>query len=487
MTWSQVAAAPAQRASRFLFGKDSERAEPWLVAGASAFLLAELVAVIVALMVDPLVGLGLVVVPLFVALCFVSLPAAWILVVAMVPFSNEVYFKAIGAALWVPTEPMIFLFLGVWIVRALLRGTPHIPKSALFLWVALLGLAAALSTIQSQYPQLSVKAFLAVSWYVAFAFLFPYLHGRDGVLIRRGLYVLAGSSLLMSVYGLVFIARHGLNRLTANFMGWPFFAEHGTYSAFISVGLATLLALGLLGRGAARRVAAFTGASAVLLAVLLALARAAYLGLGGIFLVTAWHFTKAGRTRMILALLLLVGVAAYGLHKFKAGEFVGLYTSTITQPGEPSNLERISRWLAAYNMVRARPLLGIGYGAYPSSYFQYRVLTLKTGEQFKRMGVHSEYIKVVAETGILGTIALVGFIVSLFRAGSRAIRRAANPEAKILALGALAGVSSYLVHAFFNNYSGTDKLNVPFWFCIAAVAVLEARTRIPVAAPQGTA
>src|SRR5262249_42709401 len=145
--------------------------------------------------------------------------------------------------------------------------------------------------------------------------------------------------------------------------------------------------------------------------------------------------------------------------------------------GEPSNLERIGRWLAAYHMVHSRPILGVGYGAYGMSYFQYRVLTLKTGQQWNLMGVHNEYFKVVAEIGIVGAVAMIGFLVALLRVGNRAVRHARDLEAKTLALAALAAVVSYLVHGFFNSYTGIDKVSVPFWFCVAAVAVLEARTR----------
>ena len=470
----------ALRASRFLLGSPSFELPSGIALGALIFVVTELIAVAIAVTVDPFLGLGIVVAPAFAALCFLSMPAAWLLVLAAVPFSHELYMRPIGAALWLPTEPMIFLFLLIWGFRSLLRGDHRIPRSSILTWTGLLGLTAVLSAIQSQYPILSIKAVLSVSWYVIFAFLFPYLNGRDGVLIRRGIYLLAATALLFSVYGLVFITRNGLARVTANLMGWPFFREHGTYSAYVSFGLAALLALGLTARETAKRAGGLVAASAVALAVLLSLARAAYLGLVGVFGIIAWHTVSARRATTVLGLVVVMGAAWFGLHRFQAGEFVGVYTQTIAQPGELSNLERISRWLAAYNMLQARPVLGVGYGAYPDSYFSYRVLTLKTGEEFKRMGVHSEYFKVLAEMGWLGGIALAGFLIAVFVSGGRAIRHARSQAERGLALAALAGLASYLVHGFFNNYSGTDKLGIPFWFSIAAIAVFHARARKPV-------
>ena len=40
-----------------------------------------------------------------------------------------------------------------------------------------------------------------------------------------------------------------------------------------------------------------------------------------------------------------------------------------------------------------------------------------------------------------------------------------------------AGVTSYLIHGVFNNYSGIDKVAVPFWFLLAAIAVVAQRAR----------
>lgn len=463
--------------SRALLGIPAAEAAPWVAYAGAGLVALQLAAVVLSGWINPLYALGLLFVPLFAVLCWMSLPAAWLVTLAAVPFSSEVVLPGTASALWIPTEPMMLIFLGVWGVRAVLRGAHRIPRSPLLAAIGALGLVAVLSALGSRYYFLSIKAILSTAWFVAFAFLFPYLHGGDKGLARRALLVLAVAGTFFAAYGLLFLVRHGLMRWTANAMGRPFFNEHGTYSTFLSFAVAALLVLAFTARRALWRWLAVAAAGLVTLAAVLSLARAAYLGLAALFAVTLWHLIRTGRTRSVFAVIVVVLAVGFGMARFQAGEFVGLYAASITQPGELSNLERISRWLAAANMVRAHPLLGVGYGTYDDNYYSYRVLTLRTEERFRRMGVHNEYFKVLSETGWLGFAALGALLLLIFREGSRAIRRARSPADRWLALGALAGVSSYLVHGFFNSYTGNDKLGVPLWFLISVVAMLAARTR----------
>ena len=456
-----------------LLGPHARREAPWIVGGTLVLLAAEVAAVLLSGWMGPVLPLGAAALVLFLGLCWLSLPAAWLLTMAAVPFSIEMVVPGTSSALWVPTEPLIFAFLSVWAVKALLHGVHTLPRSPVIVAVFLLLLVATLSSLQSLYPVLSAKALANSGWYLAFAFLFPLLRGET--FLRRATWVLGGSAFAFAVYGLLFIARTGMARWTGNAMGRPFFPEHGTYSAFLSFGLAVVLGLALSARRPLARWVGFAAAGTVALAIVLSLARAAYLGLGGLVIVFLWYLLRSRRSRSALLLVASLGIVGFGVAKFRAGEFVSLYASSITQPGELSNLERISRWLVAVNMVRDRPILGVGYGTYQTSYYSYRVLTLHTKERFRLMGVHSEYFEALSEMGWLGFAALLGLILTVARKANQVIRRADDPHDRTLALAALAGLASYLVHGVFNNYSGMDKLDMPFWLLVAVIAVLGMR------------
>ena len=100
------------------------------------------------------------------------------------------------------------------------------------------------------------------------------------------------------------------------------------------------------------------------------------------------------------------------------------------------------------------------------------------------MGVHSEYFRILSEMGWLGFGACLTFLVLVLRQGSIAIGRARSPTDRALAMGALAGFVSYLVHGAFNYYGESAKIMVPFWFFVALITILWSRTCNPGPAPS---
>jgi O-antigen ligase len=461
------------------------RPPAWVVRGALAVAALEAVALVLAGLVGPLAGLGVILLPCYAALCWISLPAAWLTTLALSPLSREIVFPGVSSALWVPTEPMIFVFLAVWMLRALLRGARSVPRSPILAMIVLLALIAVLSAVGSRYQFLSIKAILSTGWFAVFGFLFPFLHGGERGFVRRTLLVLGVAGLVFAVVGILFIAEHGIMRWTGNAMGRPFFPEHGTYSVFETFALTGLLGLTLAARRRIVRMLGFVAAGVITLAIILSLARAAFLALAAALGITLWYLLRAGRGRTVLAVAVVVVLVGFSLARFRASSFVELHAASIANPGELSNLERISRWLAAWNMARAHPLLGVGYGTYEDSYFSYRILTLQTQEQFRRMGVHSEFFRSLGEMGWLGFLAVLGFIALVFRQAHQAIRSARSPADRSLAIGLVAGFASYVVHSVFNSYGESDKVVLPFWFFTAFIALLWSRSREGATRPSG--
>lgn len=79
---------------------------------------------------------------------------------------------------------------------------------------------------------------------------------------------------------------------------------------------------------------------------------------------------------------------------------------------ESSFRGRSSEMLTGLNMFAANPFLGVGVGNYPNNYQEYTQslgLELRSGER----DPHSLYVQILAETGLLGAIAFVGFAVLL--------------------------------------------------------------------------
>lgn len=430
-------------------------------------------------------GIGLLAVGglLYAALCWYSLPAAWLVCLAAVPFSQEIVFPAVQSALWIPTEPMLFVFLGVWFLRSFQRREILLRSSPLVTSLAILWAVAVLSMIQSDYLTLSAKAIASTTWLVLFAFLYPYQSQDFDGLLRKAPWLLVLAGVFLSAYGLVYLADHGVSRPSGSAMGRPFFPEHGTYSTYLGFGLSIALGMALLGRSRIMRFMGTTAFAVGLLAIVLSLTRAAYLGIAGILAVFAFYLVRRRTVLPLLAVVGALGIFAFAFGQFETGRYVGQYVQSIADPGELSNLGRINRWLAAGNMVRKHPLLGVGHGAYPEAYYSHRVMTFRSEDRFIRTGAHSEYLTVISEMGWIGFAAQLFFFAMLARVAHRVILSPVVAEHRWLALGAFGGIVSYLIHGLFNNYSGSDKMTLPFWLLVAILAALgnrvsESRTHL---------
>lgn len=82
---------------------------------------------------------------------------------------------------------------------------------------------------------------------------------------------------------------------------------------------------------------------------------------------------------------------------------------------------RSSEMLTGLAMFADHPILGVGAGNYPANYQRYAQLI---GIEFRAEArdPHSLYVQLLAETGILGTIAFLGMVFFLFDALNRACR-----------------------------------------------------------------
>jgi putative inorganic carbon (HCO3(-)) transporter len=413
---------------------------------------------------------------MYFALCLVDLPAAFLLLLVVTPFSVQRVFG--GSGLQVPTEPMLFVALGVWFLRSLARGHHVIPQPA-FLLALLLALASCLvSIIDTDFRFAGLKATLNVSWYALFGVFVLNNFGERGRLLAL-IHAWIWPSLAIVAWSAWNVLNGNYNRWAGYFWGEPFFYDHGTFSAYLSFTCALCLALTLELERPTRYlflvVAAITGGQ-----VVLSLTRGAWLGLAGLapFLALAYgrRLLKPSNVAILVG-----GVSMVALLIMATGteRDIQKHSGTITKVGYQSNVERMNRWYAGYEMFRSDPIDGIGYGAYQDYYLNFRRLALATDQSRQRMGVHSEYLRVLAETGLLGAAAATLCLGLLVTLAWRAIRGAAGPLRRAMAVGMAGGLITYLIHAAVNNYLEYDKAAIPVWTAIGVLLAIERTNRRP--------
>ncbi|MEK7316392.1 MAG: O-antigen ligase family protein, partial [Candidatus Eisenbacteria bacterium] len=242
------------------------------------------------------------------------------------------------------------------------------------------------------------------------------------------------------------------------------------YAAYLAMLLPLPLLLSLERRGRARWLYG-AGALAILLGIVFSFTRAAWLSLVLVLPPVLLAWAARGRNWRALALpvagILLVGLTVVAVG---ASERLTRHAGTLVESENVSNLERLNRWMAAVEMTKDHPWLGVGYGAYAEAYPAYRRKTIVTELAYRHMGAHSEPLRLVAETGAIGLAAALWFLGVAFAAGAKAAR--APGEQGIAALAIVAGLATYAAHGLFNSYLGIDKISVPFWIGLGALAAL---------------
>jgi O-antigen ligase len=262
----------------------------------------------------------------------------------------------------------------------------------------------------------------------------------------------------------------------------PFVNRHHFASYML---LAAGLPLGLLFAGAVRKdllplyafAAVLTGS-----ALVATISRGGLLGLGAevLFLagLSAFARRKSARAegggagghpllrraglQLAFGLALIVGVLA-----FAGDELLSRTAETITSGNVTS--DRTTFWRGAREIIRERPWLGAGLGAFGVAYTRHD----PTPGAARLDQAHNDYLQILADAGIVGGLLGLIFLVSLFRQG---FARAGSHDKfrRGVAAGALSGCFGVLVHSFFDfplHLAGIALL----FFVLAALATADGR------------
>jgi O-antigen ligase len=205
------------------------------------------------------------------------------------------------------------------------------------------------------------------------------------------------------------------------------FDQPNPYAGYINIPLSISLALLFFGRNWVTRILA--GLTAIFLGV------AEYLSQsrgGEIALAAALLFiVLAGIPGIRVLMRVLIAVFLGTFLALLAGwiplfvfdpilRFLGVTQITFTNPSNQdySTAERLAHWIAGLHMFMDHPVLGVGIGNYPDAYPKY-LITIFTNS----LGhAHNYYINIAAETGSIGLIAFLLFLLAVFVAGGHSLR-----------------------------------------------------------------
>ena len=410
--------------------------------------------------------------------------------VALLPLSAEVQVTP-TLGLDFPDEPLMTLITFLCVAAIVYR--PQIVPSS-FINHPLISLLAlhiiwiCITCVYSTNVWLSLKFLLAKTWYIVPFVVLPSILQINKTNIKRlalcliipMAFVIVQSLTRHAFYGFTF---EGIkNTLT------PFFRNHVTYSSMLVCLLAVVWAmLRLTPKSNPYRIYLQIAIIIFVMGLISSYSRGAWLAL-----ITGMIAYQLIRKKLVVkavvafVIIILLSVLWLGSNKHYI-RFAPDYNTTVFHPQftehlqatvdlkDVSNAERFYRWIAAVNMIMARPLTGFGPNNFYDNYRGYTVAPFKTwvSDNPEHSSVHNYFLLTTLEQGLPGLLFFVLLYVSMLL-WSQKLYHSLNDEfykTAALVIGMIVIMIGTL--NLMNDLIETDKNGSLFWLCLGMLVVLE--------------
>jgi len=135
---------------------------------------------------------------------------------------------------------------------------------------------------------------------------------------------------------------------------------------------------------------------------------------------------------------------------------------------DSSNNFRKNVWESVFQMIRDRPIIGIGPGHGSFN----KVYPLYQRPRFTALSAYSVFLETIVETGFLGFTCFLWLIVVTFNTGFlqlRRLRKTKNMEGLWL-MGAIAAIIGLLTQGLFDTVFYRPEVNTLWWLMMALIA-----------------
>lgn len=381
---------------------------------------------------------------------------------------------------------LVFLYLAA---AGRLKGLAGYTSHPVF-WLLVAGWGWALvATLFTVDAVVSIKFLLQKIWYIVPLFLMVPLAIRRPEGFRGMFWVMFGGMLLLSVYCLVRHAPSGFSFGTVNRIVSPFVLNHVIYSTIIIVFLPFVwYARRWYAAGSMQRLLLNFGFACFILSILTSYTRASWLGLavivGGYYMVRYYLTLPA-----LLVGVVVAGFATwYVLDGNRYHQYAPDFESTISYYGDieghlaataagtdVSGMERVYRWVAAKNMIAARPITGFGPSTFHPAYKDYTVLAFETyvSDNPERSTTHNYFLLMLCEQGIPGMALFALLVGYLLHLGTHLYHTLGDPYRRSLALAATLSILVFLFHLLLNDLVEDLKSVTPFYLSASLLVLLD--------------
>ncbi|MEY4771708.1 MAG: putative bicarbonate transporter, IctB family [Cyanobacteriota bacterium] len=174
--------------------------------------------------------------------------------------------------------------------------------------------------------------------------------------------------------------------------------------------------------------------------------------------------------RRLFPLLLLLGAVAVLVVAVTQVEPLRIRVlSLVAGREDSSNNFRINVWLAAIDMIQARPWLGIGPG---NTAFNL-IYPLYQQPKFNALSAYSVPLELLVEGGAPYLLAALGLLVASLRAGLAQLK--GESSWALPALAAVAAIAGLGMQGITDTIFFRPEVQLTGWFCLASLAVSRAQ------------
>lgn len=420
--------------------------------------------------------------PLFLVLLWFyifRLDVILLLIVGLTPIAVNVVQFELGAGISIPTEPLLFGVLVIFILKLFYKNDfdPKIWRHPLSVLVLVQLAWMLLTSITSQIPLVSFKYLLSRMWFVLPMYFMVIPLFKKIPNIRLFMWFYAVPLTVVIFYTVFQHYQWGFDEEAGHWVMNPFYNDHTVYGAILALFIPIFTAFSF-GKDSSRttRFFAFIILLILVAALLLSYTRAAWVSLVlafTIYLVVLFRI----RFKWIATGLIIFSFIFYVfqneifdvLEKNKQGtsaNFIEHVQSISNISTDASNLERINRWQSAIRMYEEHPVLGFGPGTYQFEYAPFQLSQEKTEISTNagdRGNAHSEYIGPLSEMGMPGMLIMIALVITMVVIGMRNYRRADTREVRVLSLAITLALITYFLHGLMNNFLDSDKASIPVW------------------------
>ena len=136
--------------------------------------------------------------------------------------------------------------------------------------------------------------------------------------------------------------------------------------------------------------------------------------------------------------------------------------------GDSSNNFRINVWLAVIEMIRDRPILGIGPG---NTAFN-KIYPLYQQPRYTALSAYSILLEVAVETGFIGLACFIWLLIITFNHGILQLMRLRQRQERsgFWLMGAIATLLGMLAHGTVDTVLYRPEVNTLWWLMVALIA-----------------